>query len=80
MDPADWGYPLHFDHDEEDREEEEDEGPGMHFWDWHWGNETSANNEEPPTLDHNQSNTQPGPQRSRRIPANARGTHSPPRR
>ncbi|KAI9624088.1 hypothetical protein KEM48_009166 [Puccinia striiformis f. sp. tritici PST-130] len=71
MDPADWGYPLHFDHDEEDREEEEDEGPGMHFWDWHWGNETSENNEEPPTLDHNQSNTQPGPQRSRRIPANA---------
>ncbi|KAI9599653.1 hypothetical protein KEM48_008867 [Puccinia striiformis f. sp. tritici PST-130] len=71
MDPADWGYPLHFDHDEEDREEEEDEGPGMHFWDWHWGNETSANNEEPPTLDHNQSNTQPGPHRSQRIPANA---------
>ncbi|KNE96230.1 hypothetical protein PSTG_10493 [Puccinia striiformis f. sp. tritici PST-78] len=71
MDPADWGYPLHFDHDEEDREEEEEEGPGMNFWDWHWGNETSANNEEPPTLDHNQSDTQPGPQRSQRIPANA---------
>ncbi|POV96773.1 hypothetical protein PSTT_15457 [Puccinia striiformis] len=71
MDPADWGYPLHFDPNEEEKEEEEEEEPGMSYWDWHWGNETSASNEEPPTLGPNQSYTQPGPQRSRRVPANA---------
>ncbi|KAI9617966.1 hypothetical protein KEM48_006904 [Puccinia striiformis f. sp. tritici PST-130] len=68
MDPADWGYPLHLDHDTGEKEEEE---PGMIFWDWHWGNETSANNDEPSTLGPNRSYTQPGPQRSQRIPANA---------